>query len=39
MTDVDISRFSTNTDRQVFALQGLPEEVVAVLFVDNIQSR
>ena len=35
----DISRFFTNTDKGVFALQNLPEEVVAYLFARYSRSR
>ncbi len=35
----DISRFFTNTDKSVFALQNLPEEVVAYLFARYSRSR
>lgn len=38
MTD-PIARFVTNTDRDVFALRDLPEEVVAVLFAYYSRSR
>ncbi len=39
MPDADISRFFTNTDKSVFALQNLPEEVVAYLFARYSRSR
>ena len=35
----DIGRFFTNTDRSVYALQNLPEEVVAYLFARYSRSR
>ncbi len=35
----DISRFFTNADKSVFALQNLPEEVVAYLFARYSRSR
>ena len=38
-TTADISRFFTNTDKSVFALQNLPEEVVAYLFARYSRSR
>ena len=38
-TTADISRFFTNTDRSVYALRNLPEEVVAYLFARYSRSR
>ncbi len=38
-TTADLSRFFTNTDQSVFALQNLPEEVVAYLFARYSRSR
>lgn len=38
-TTADISRFFTNTNKSVFALQNLPEEVVAYLFARYSRSR
>jgi len=38
-TTTDISRFFTNSDRSVYALQNLPEEVVAYLFARYSRSR
>ena len=35
----DVARFFTNTDRSVYALQNLPEEVVAYLFARYSRSR
>ena len=37
--ETDISRFFTNTDRSVYALKNLPEEVVAYLFARYSRSR
>ncbi len=39
MPETDLSRFFTNTDKSVFALQNLPEEVVAYLFARYSRSR
>ena len=38
-TNADISRFFTNTDKSVFALRNLPEEVVAYLFARYSRSK
>ncbi len=38
-TAPDMGRFFTNTDRSVYALQNLPEEVVAYLFARYSRSR
>ncbi len=38
-TRADVSRFFTNSDRSVYALKNLPEEVVAYLFARYSRSR
>ncbi len=38
-THADVSRFFTNSDRSVYALKNLPEEVVAYLFARYSRSR
>ncbi len=39
MPETDLTRFFTNTDKSVYALRNLPEEVVAYLFARYSRSR